>query len=205
MNSKPLIISFGFFIILFLSCKKDSNPDVSREYISASLNPFMFKNGTYWVFQNDSTGLLDSVVVTSTLQDFYPIVSGPGQTQATALREFYDIHMHDYLNNSDYTDRLENYWINRNAEQPILFAGSYIGYKYLGAEVSDKLDSLTVGNNLFINIIKMKIIAAEQYQNEFDHDTYLYFKDSIGLIKKEIDLGAGNIESWSLKRWKINL
>jgi len=53
------------------------------------------------------------------------------------------------------------------------------------------------------DVDKVKITAANQYQPEFDYDTYLYYTDTVGLIKKETDLGGGNIESWTLKRWNV--
>jgi len=208
-----LIFITGMSIIM--SCKKDNPTEqYSYDYLSASLKPFMFKNGSYWVYENDTTGILDSILVTGTKHDFFiQSPTGPGQTGSPVKVEYYKIELYDALNAINFNDFLLGAIITRNGTengnshmgQPILLSNFYIGDKLNGAQLFDTLAILNVNNNTFHEVQEMKIIYPEQTQNEFAHDTYLYFADSIGLVKKEIDLGNGNFESWSLKRWRVIL
>ncbi len=66
-----------------------------------------------------------------------------------------------------------------------------------------KFLSMNVGINTFSNVDQVQIIAAAQSLPEFTFDTYLYYSDTIGLLKKETILSPGNIESWSVKRWNV--
>jgi hypothetical protein len=66
-----------------------------------------------------------------------------------------------------------------------------------------KFPTMTINSNIFKNVVETKITASQQYQPNFSNDTYLYFCDSIGLIKKVTDFGSGNLESWSVERWKV--
>ena len=87
--------------------------------------------------------------------------------------------------------------------QPIYMSNSAVGTTFNGMEISSQLNTLNVNGITFNNVTKIKITSANQIQPEFSNDTYLYYSDSVGLIKKEIILGINNIESWSIKHWKI--
>src|SRR6187401_313534 len=85
------------FVTLIISCTKDSETqEIHYQYLAATLKPYMFKNGSYWVYENDSTGILDSIHVTNTTHGFFsqPPMS-PG-TPSNIEIEYYRI---DMLNN----------------------------------------------------------------------------------------------------------
>lgn len=84
-------------------------------------------------------------------------------------------------------------------------AGEEVGAGYNGMEIIDIIPKLVIKGNTFTDIAQVKITATEQYQQEFEYDTYLYFTDSIGIIKKELLLRCENIEAWSLIRWNTEL
>ncbi len=81
-------------------------------------------------------------------------------------------------------------------------ANSNVGTAFNGMEIVSNLNSLTINGITFNNVTKIKITTANQIQPEFSNDTYLYFVDTVGLIKKDIVLDINNIESWSIKNWK---
>jgi len=215
---QPIVQKVKLILLLVIglmtSCKKETPPEeFYYQYLSSSLKPYMFKSGSYWVYENDSTGIVDSIVVTATKHDFFILSpTGPGQTGTQTKVEYYKLEIYDVLNVTSYIDFLHGSVVIRNGSesgisylgQPILLAHSPIGSTSNGAQVWDTISVLNVGSNTFHGVQEMKIIYSEQNQIEFDHDTYLYFADSIGLVKKEIDLGSGNIESWSLKRWSVS-
>jgi hypothetical protein len=216
MQSNKIGIGSDFALLLlgliFLcSCKKDAPPDIHYSYLQESLHPYMFKIGSYWVYENDSTGLLDSVIVTDTKKGFFTTPPlGPG-TPSNEKIEYYKISLFSFLNAQNYTDFLSADLITRNGNespefgQPILLSGRAIGSHVSGAYVFDVIDSLDVNAESFFNVIQMKIVSDEQQEFIFENNTHLYYQDHIGLIKREIGLGDGQFESWSLIRWNINL
>ncbi len=208
-----IIISLIIITCLILfSCKKvneDKTPIIYYN-ISSTLKPYMFNVGSYWVYENDSSHILDSISLTSIQHDyFWTAPSLPGTGSHTKM-EYYKINLHDNLTSINFNDFIFSSLITRNGNeslkfgQPILLNKYSVGYKLYGTQVIDSSVTLNMFGVSFIGVEKMKIIFAEQSQIEFSNDTYLYFKDSIGLIKKVIDFGNGNYESWSLKRWNIN-
>lgn len=205
-----------FFCLAFLECHKKEQPTpdptsvVEYRYIQESMKPFEVKTNSYWVYVNDSTGVQDSVAVLSTETGMVwttPQVHGQGGgTQS----EYYKINLKSYLTNTSYNNYILNNFMKKNGGgtwgeegQPIYMANSAVGSSFSGMEISLKLNTFTVNGITFNNVTKIKITAVKQYQQEFAHDTYLYYADIVGLIKKEIVLGSNNIEAWSIKRWKI--
>lgn len=200
----------------FLQCHKDDKPSADQtleteyRYIQESIKPFEVKTNSYWVYKNDSTGVQDSVSVLSTETGMIwttPQVHGQG---GGTLSEYYKINLKSYLNNTFYNNFILNDFMKRNGGgtwgqdgQPIYIANSAVGTTFNGMEISSKLNTLNINGITFNNITKVKITAANQIQPEFSNDTYLYYVDTVGLIKKEIVLGLNNIESWSIKHWKI--
>jgi hypothetical protein len=199
----------------FLQCRKEEKPIVSPpsepqyQYIPECIKPFEVKANSYWVYENDSTGVKDSVGVLSTETGMLwtsPAVHGQGGgTQS----EYYKINLKSYLNSTLYNDFILNYVIKRNGGglygqdgQVIYLANGTVGTSFYGMEISSKLSTLNVNGITFNNITKIKVTAANQYLHVFTNDTYLYYVDTVGLIKKETVLGVNNIESWSIKRWR---
>jgi len=203
----------AFIGLTLFSCRKDKNADNSDLtkyfYLSNSLTPYKFKTGSYWIYENDSTSTLDSVVVTSTENDFYwspPSVHGQPGTKY----EFYKINLKSFATSQTYNDYLTNSYIKRNGSgdygqngQPIFMANRDTGTIFNGMKIIAKFPTMTINSNSFINVVETKITASQQYQPMFSYDTYLYFTDTIGLIKKVTDLGSSNLESWSIKRWAV--
>ena len=213
---KNPILLILLFSLAFVECHKGEKssttptPETVYHYIDQSIKPFEVKANSYWVYSNDSTGVQDSVSVLSTETGMIwtiPQVHGQG---GGIQYEYYKINLKSYLNNIYYNNFILNNFMKINGGgtygqegQPIYMANSAIGTSFNGMEISNKLNSLTVSGVTFNNITKIKITASNQYQHEFTNDTYLYYVDTVGLIKKETLLGLNNIESWSIKHWKI--
>ena len=75
------------------SCNDNNEPEDQTDtirLIEESLKPYILKTGSYWIFENDSTESLDSIVVISTEHDTYwsppPLHGAPGQKH-----EYYNI------------------------------------------------------------------------------------------------------------------
>lgn len=204
-------IYFLLGFILLVSCKKETPPKIHYYNLQEGLNPYMFKTGSYWVYKNDSTAVIDSVVVTDTDQGFFSVPPITPGTPSNEEIEYYKITLFSFLNSESFTDFLYFDVVSRNGNespqsgQPVLLTERSIGSEVLGAYVFDLIDTLNMNGNSFYDVIQMKIVSGEQDELIFEHDTYLYYQDSIGLIKKEVDLGQGQFESWSLVQWYTNL
>ena len=212
---KNSIILLLLLCLTFLACHKDkqpapdNTPKTQYNYIQLSIKPFEVKTNSYWVYKNDSTGVQDSVSVLSTETGMVwttPQVHGQGGgTQS----EYYKINLKSFSNNTYYNHYILNNFMKMNGGgtwgqdgQPIYMANSNVGTAFNGMEIVSNLNSLTINGITFNNVTKIKITTANQIQPEFSNDTYLYFVDTVGLIKKDIVLDINNIESWSIKNWK---
>lgn len=215
-----IIISLLFTLLITSSCKKEeekpptgSGSHTTYMHIHAGLDQFRFQSGSYWVYENDTTGALDSVVLTSTSTGWIitsPSVHGGPSTQA----EIYKMFMHGFGTGLDYNHSLlgKSMYYNFTGTsivsglhaQPIYLTDCTVGTISTGMEVLDQELTVSIGSNTFNSVDKMKVSFADQDPPaEFACDTYFYYADTLGLIKKESDLGSGNIESWSLIRWHV--
>jgi hypothetical protein len=206
---KPQILFIFLAFILIASCKKEEVPEIYCYSLSESLKPYMFQQGSWWIYKNDSTEVSQSVLVTSTVRDTGLWRPSAPHTPGSKF-DYYLINFYNSTTNETYNDFLTNDFIRRNGGdyygengQPILTPSADIGYSFNGMEMVDRIAEMTINGHVFTNIKKVKITAVDQYQDEFDYDTYLYFIDSIGLIKKETVIGEGVIVSWSIEDWDV--
>lgn len=211
------LISVSF---LLSACSKDEvQPNSSGggygytlpefNYISYSIQPYKFLQGTYWIYENDSTGALDSIVVDSARSGSFESTPSVHGSTGSTFTETYTMYLQNYTSPEQFDVTLMTNYIYRNYSgdwsnfqgQPVF--GSEPGTSKDGMTVLPIYPTYTVGGATYSLVKKMQIIAADQSLPEFSNDTYLYYSDSVGLIKKETQLSTTNIESWSLKRCNI--
>ena len=217
---KSIIPILAFILLVVSACRKEEDaepkptPTASPSqynYISESIAPYKFKTGSYWIYENDSTGLLDSVTVDSISTGFFVSIPSVHGTTGYTYTQFYKMYFHDFGTSELYNQTLMNNYLVRNYSgdysnfygQGIYAANSPVGTSSNGMTIIAKFLSMNIGINTFNNVDEVQIIAADQSFPEFAFDTYLYYSDTIGLIKKEAILSPGNIESWSIKRWNV--
>lgn len=194
-------------IITFISCKKEEAKEEDiTEMLSTELQHFKFKTGSYWVYEKNSSAMLDTVQVINTYGGF--CWSVPKIHGNTGVRdEYFTIVLKSSQPSGITTYYLYNNYISFNGWGYSCSPGQFVfslyrGFNYNGAKVVDTLPSLTINGNFFTDVTKVKITASEQSLHVFDNDTYLYFTDSIGLIRKETETSSG-FETWSIKTWNI--
>lgn len=212
-----LIVGFAF-----TSCHKDTvvpptvnppqtNHESRYDYINALLKPYKFDIGSYWVYQNDTNGNLDSVVVIAVDSNFARMPVGSGSHGGTTVyAQYINITMKSNASYQTYNDCLFYDQIIRSATsyngyggQRILYATADTSHTYCGTKLIARFPTMTINNHDFNNVMESKVTATLQEFPIFSNDTYFYFSDSIGLIKRVIDLGSGNYESWSILRWNV--
>lgn len=217
---KSILPILAFILIVVSACRKEEDvepkptptaPPTQYNYISGSITPYKYKAGSYWIYENDSTSLLDSITVDSVSIGFFESIPNVHGTTGNTLTEFYKMYLHDFGTSELYNQTLMNNSLVRNYSgnwsnfygQRIYSANSPVGSSSNGMTIIAKYLSMNIGLSTFSNVDEVQIIAADQFSPEFLYDTYLYYCDSVGLIKKETEISPGNIESWSLKRWNI--
>jgi hypothetical protein len=200
-------------LTLIIGCKKEGKEITYRtQYVdTAMLTKYIFKPGTYWVYENQNSSI-DSIVVTS-VDNGMTIIPCPHGCPSgiTSRTEFFIMNLLDVTNNlaSNYYYMSNHIKLNGGGEysqngQPIFLYHELIGHSFNGAEILNKVDTMTVFGIKYYNITKMKISAIMQVQHEFSFDTYLYFSDNFGLIRKEINDTINGYVTWNLKRSLIN-
>lgn len=199
-------------LALLIGCKKESKEiTYYTTYVNtAMLTKYFFKPGTYWVYE-DQSNFNDSVIVTGGTNGFTTIPCPHGCPGGVITRyEYYEMNLFDFTNNITSNHYYMSNYIKLNGGgeygqlgQPIFMYDRAVNYSFNGAKVIDKYDSMTVSGIKYYNITKMKITASLQFQKEFLFDTYLYFADNFGIIKKEINDTINGYQTWNLKRSHI--
>ncbi len=199
---KKIVCCFLLAFII-ISCGKEKNEESSCSsnnwefsYISSPLNNFFFKQGSYWIFQNDSTKLLDSLYITSTRSGCEAVYLYQGYGYNW---EYYTIDYASYPKNEQYFDVIEGDMMQRNrhpSQYPsgqgwILYSNDTVCYWH-----PIHIDSIKISNFTF-------------YQVQLSHDYFstdnradIYTANGIGIVRKVVYDGKGQ-QVWNLVRWKI--
>ena len=220
-----LVIAIAYTMI---ACEKEEQK-YELVKIDDSLKPFLFDQGSYWVYtmypikadtivvQKDSISapkdsvifvrdtvnvLNDSVFVESIAKDTINPVGMPRSY------EIYDIKYHSSLKDSTYNEQLIGYVITKGQVNGgfVLLSSKKNGDKSLNAEIVNVSEEMKVENVTYKQVVKMKVV-----KDQFINDSYfLYYVDKIGVIRKE-KLGLNVlkkdsvIETWNLKHAHVQL
>jgi hypothetical protein len=201
-------MSLKVFIILilsisFLGCRKEVGKKIiNTNRISKSLYPFVFDKGSYWIYKETNSGILDNLVVQTITRDSFAVLpTSPGQG-IQWYEEFYNIKYSSSLTGS-YDEQLLGYIISRGLYQGgyVFLSSKKIGDKSMNAELIDILDTLTIENKTYKGVVKMKILEDQYLTGNYN----LYYVDSVGVIRKERTENEKITESWNLIEFKTDL
>jgi len=194
---KIKIFIYILFAILFLGCdrEKDVPIVVTTHYVdSALLAEYYFDRGSYWVYTNQLMHF-DSVFILNTAQGMNRIPCPHGCPGGKVSQyEYYKMDL-----KSQFKGQYNYYFLGGHIKkngggqwgelgQPIFFYNANVGDEFNGVTVTAKYDSLLVENKNYYEVTKTHVTADEQYQQEFDFNTDLYFSANIGLIKKRFTI-----------------
>ena len=202
---KQITILLFIVLLIFLNaCSKEKEQDsaVHESKISASLYPFLFKKDSYWIYENQSSRQLDSVVVMSLCRDKFtngPTSPGQGPNGQT---EFFNINYESSVF-GNYDEQLVGYIISKGSIYGgYIYLSSYkLGDETKNAKLTNIYDSLSVNGILYSRVVKM-----ENSKDQFlPTDMNLYYVDSIGVIKKELLVNDTITETWNLLRYSVYL
>ncbi len=199
--------------LLAVACKKETcenyKPHVHVTQ-HASMDQYEFQPGTYWVYQNPETLALDSQAVISTVDNSFK-GEYPSECSGGSDVQENRITVKSFLTNTEYDYLLIHAGLYKDSAAAGNHNGRliYSGTSTYGDEYTvhiEVLPSLTLNGHTFTDVKKVlvKTIPGTSF-NLSDHDIYMYFADSVGLIKWEEDLGGGTMNTWEIKSWSVVL
>jgi len=203
VSTKKNVLVFIVLGLLLFSCKKD--PDFYP--VSDEFKPwFLFQQGSFWIFQNDSTLDLDSVYIKS--PPAYYNVPNPDRTysrQAISIQyqssffEFIDV-----LSSTSGSDFLSIHIYNS-----IVFPGLISNFPIKGEYKSTSGSATVLFENLryypdyILNFTHYKDVCQTRWtytEPTFNKIFNFYFAKNIGLIKVDGNWNDTS-RSWSLLRY----
>jgi len=203
------LIHFLLIFLTFLSCKKQGDEESSCSsndwqfvYIASPLKSLFFKNGSYWIFKNDSTNSQDSLVVTQyeTGCEAVYLYQGTGGNW-----EYYKISYKSYPSGYQYYDMIELDMMQRNrhpSEYPSI--QGWILFSTIDTTLYPwhpvHIDSLKVKDQTFYQLQLSKHI---NYNNYFPTDSdFIYTAPNYGIVRR-VNMDSTGKHVWNLIRWKI--
>lgn len=182
--------------------------------LSDVLKPFLFRQNSYWVYTNSNTGNLDSLVVTSTKNDFcydaHPKYGGGNYVKEyrvtnylffegsqTTSYSYWDYAMYDYIKHQGGGEYGQY-------GQPIFSCTKTIGAEFNGLVLEGLISTMVINGNTFNDVRKFRLVAEKQiYPKIFQEDRLLYYSPHVGLIKKVIMPTSGDSTTLELLRWNV--
>jgi len=166
----------------------------------------IFNNGTYWIYLNEQTGVLDSCFLTKG-----PLVSyfHRGGYPDDPIDEYCYIGFSGHLLSTTVVTpedvQIEWSWWGSVCLRPD-FSQRIFNYRVSGDiyKIVQFYDSLKINNNMFKNVINTQLIASQFYVKPIiDTATFSYFlAKNIGIVKLRKQYHQSDT-IWSLIRWHV--
>ncbi len=208
---KFLIILISSF--LYISCEEEPNyysiPQILKDW-------GYFKEGSYWIYQNDSTLITDSIYISSVTMFKDSIISDK------KLRDIKETIIIDYSssqNNNIYRSKLEgakfsnlyfdmNNTITKDRNSCILLRinlNNEIVDNSSYYNILEKMTEISFNNNSYSNILLISTSTMYYYSDNSPNDTFYnqYWLSKGNWIIKKVIHQNGVIESWTLIRKNI--
>lgn len=219
-----LVLAISICFISFFSCKKDTKTEPDTGFntpVNTDLYAYAyFKPGTYWVYQDSISGILDSVYVTNANKGTY--TNGDAEVAQGYYRGTFSwftcdaISSYDHYRYQNWMD--QSYEVNNNI--PRVFRERYImpgsGNKNgktihlavveQGTTLYISLDQLVYDSYYSSLLIKSNTFLSTQkwinYSSNCDDDqnTKYYIAKNIGIVRRE---QLDSNRNWNLIRYNI--
>ena len=214
-----LIGGLVLFTILFTQCRKDKSIPFCEQYPDQCIemehikDHYYFKTGSWWVYEEQNTGAIDSQWVSKSWSDgckFDLVIN-------TTLDD-YDYHRWTHLltpsENCGIVEKRKLAYIERSKSK----AGGFIGTSFIGIFYPVIGDSV-YNTNVYYENNQLKIIEiysdfyqiAMNFNNVIKYHEYsdktnnfqtvnTYYAEGVGLIKKEL---IDSNQVWLLKKYNV--
>lgn len=181
---------------------------LSQSYISSNLYDYLFYEGSFWVYEQEETNTIDSLIVTEVIHGFNPEVWVHGEFVMEEV-EYYQMFYESITLDYQTWDQFIGYVIVRegvdwgNNGQYIFLSSYQIGDESGGAKIVDTMDTFSINSLEFYDVTK---IFIESNYIEDSKPTHYYYSKDVGIIRKEIlSLDTTQIlEAWNLINWNLN-
>ena len=181
---------------------------LSQNYISSNLYDYLFYEGSFWVYEQEETNTIDSLIVSEVIHGFNPEVWIHGVLVLDEV-EYYQMFYESITLAYQTWDQLIGYVIVRegvdwgNNGQYIFLSSYQIGDETGGAKIVDTMNTYSVNSLEFHDVTK---IFIESNYIEDSKPTHYYYSKDVGIIRKEIlSLDTSQIlEAWNLINWNVN-
>ncbi len=211
----------------FYSCKSEggANPPLQTSFpLPNEIKEFMyFKPGTFWIYKDSATNMVDTVTVTDTVA--IPITTNGKyyeQYQTITYSTHYKYYFY-YSINTSWSEKCISgnqsrpcYNIKHIMTRPGSFIGenylvflpfqkNYWGYASMGIDnaivrTTDIFDSVSFNPFVFSKVIQVNTSSNLFYGGA---ETNFYIARNVGLVRKEITPKQGNKIVWLLVDYKI--
>jgi hypothetical protein len=198
-------IKIILILLTMISCSKNNCPECNCSsndwefvHINSNMQGFFFKKDSYWIFQNDSTKSIDSLIVTKTETGCEAIYLYQGYGYNW---EYYKIFYSLFPNHNSYYDMIESVLMQRN-RHPSTYP-TIQGWNLYSIEIDT--------NNHYLPIVIDSMIINDKTftQVQLSHDIFhsseridTYIANGIGIIKRVVYTGIDK-GNWNLIRWRI--
>jgi hypothetical protein len=193
------------FGCLLSSCKKD--PDyypLSTEFQKY----YLFQQGSYWVYENDSTGVLDSVYLEKPPQYFDIFYQEESPKYQRVSMDVNSVNFISYRADAAFYEGQDflqmRFPTHADYDQPVLISGGMAveHYDHLNAyyKYIQSFYAMTLNGKDYSDVIQTQTFFLN---DDYSVDEYrFYFAKNVGLIKLS---GHWNdtTQSWSLVRYNI--
>ena len=206
---------------LLQGCEKDVCDGFQTYYpLDSRLLNFYFKPGTYWVYRDSATGMIDSQYVYAyRFRQYFTYNPSPNRPHSTCQLPVYtdSIYMciREFQNSLPYKDSIEyysfgggtiamgftgyNYYVGQNSNYSMLaFDVDSDIYK----NVVGTVQSITINGTTYQNAIKVKLDTLNSFHPQIFCPTETYFASGYGIIRK-IEYRTTGTVSWDLMKYQI--
>jgi hypothetical protein len=209
---------FLILIIVFFSCRKrellQENPSFYYKHFtySDSLIPYKFKTGSKWIYRKYGSTNIDEVTL---------INAAPSTCEATPcgvlsstpdtcfINDIYNMTFYSSFYNTTALFSLHGRYFSSLGDwcsNHPLFSANFMPFDTLyKLYLLDSHLTLNIDTNSFTSVIKMlcKGDVANVVMHSPTKNVIIYICPNIGIVKKEIELSSGNVETWELYSYTI--
>jgi hypothetical protein len=198
LTMKSYLALIVCILLTIQSCKKDSSihdkgPDCSQKatlYISSEISNFKFKKGSYWIFIDSVSLVIDTMRVDTVKNSIMAYQYCPNN-----YHEFYSISMHpkNIYTVSDYYSLDDNRFMlnqtNESGDGSTIYADNY-----------SKTDSLFIYDRYYKSVV---VNTRLNDVNENGNKCIRYINATFGFLKKEVYNSSNQLVSKKVLKDKL--
>jgi hypothetical protein len=219
-----IYLSLTLLIIGFLGtkCRKDNTPPPTY-YLPQEIKDYMyFQPGTYWVYKDSASGVLDSVTVTEANSEMFTDMFDPPANKISHIEERFTVKTFSNYENIEYfyngkviggIDCNQNNVCAYVEREKIISGIPDEGYNNVliypfniglaggtYTTISNKYDSLLVEGKYYKGVVEF--YCSLNY-TENNQPTYFYIAKNYGVIRKKIWVYNGSLGFWEWRTWEL--